>query len=430
MAVKELMTWIPKRQGWIKNYRGKIYTVSARQLKAYPTKDDSREAANQWWETKQAGLTLTTFPHNRMADWYEAQGDPETAKSLREDGAKGQLGHGMDWMGISEAGRAVWGERFRQLKKDQKTNNTLKTCIDRFTDYKKQFIGVKVSLGRWDNLRRYLSQFSDFCGSIPIENLNGSVLSSYHAHLTKQIKADKFSEAYAHDSLAAVKQFVKWAWENNLVDELPRNIKASDISITIEAQEIKTLTLDEIKGILAVGTGSIRLYNLLCLNFGFTTIDISNLKRSELDLKRRVIIRKRTKTKKDKGVPTVEYALWDETVRLLKQLPPTDKTYVFINGNGLQLVRRELHDDKISRVDSIAKDFQKWFTLNKIKDVSLKQFRSAASSLIANSEYARYYDYYLGHAPRGIGERNYAVPNNEVFSQLLTWLGGQILGAN
>ena len=53
MPSQEHMTWNAKQKRWLKKYEGTMYSVSPRQLKCPPTKDDSRQAANQWWEAKQ-----------------------------------------------------------------------------------------------------------------------------------------------------------------------------------------------------------------------------------------------------------------------------------------------------------------------------------------------------------------------------------------
>jgi hypothetical protein len=56
MARTELMSWIPKERRWVKRYRRVHYAVSPRQLKTAPTKEASREAANQWWTKKRAEI--------------------------------------------------------------------------------------------------------------------------------------------------------------------------------------------------------------------------------------------------------------------------------------------------------------------------------------------------------------------------------------
>src|SRR4051812_10142734 len=62
MPHKLLMSWIPRRKGWYKKYRGDLYSVSARQLGSEPTKQDSWRAANRWWEAKKAEIDAQAPP--------------------------------------------------------------------------------------------------------------------------------------------------------------------------------------------------------------------------------------------------------------------------------------------------------------------------------------------------------------------------------
>ncbi len=56
MARSFEMTWIANRRGWMKEYKGKKYAVSCRQLGAEETKEGSYQAANAWWERKRAEI--------------------------------------------------------------------------------------------------------------------------------------------------------------------------------------------------------------------------------------------------------------------------------------------------------------------------------------------------------------------------------------
>ena len=54
MPTVELMGWNKDQRRWFKDHRGKMHSVSPRQLKTEPTKEASRQAANDWWTKKQA----------------------------------------------------------------------------------------------------------------------------------------------------------------------------------------------------------------------------------------------------------------------------------------------------------------------------------------------------------------------------------------
>src|SRR4051794_30427927 len=56
------MAWVESRNGWMKQFRGKKYAVSCKQLReaGYAllsnTKEGSRTAANSWWDQKEAEM--------------------------------------------------------------------------------------------------------------------------------------------------------------------------------------------------------------------------------------------------------------------------------------------------------------------------------------------------------------------------------------
>jgi integrase len=56
MAMKCLMSWIKSRKGWMKEYKGKKYTISCRQLGTPESKEASYQAANAWWTARKAQI--------------------------------------------------------------------------------------------------------------------------------------------------------------------------------------------------------------------------------------------------------------------------------------------------------------------------------------------------------------------------------------
>src|SRR5262249_48767942 len=65
------MAWIPSRRGWMKEYQGKKYAVSCRQLGVPETKDGSYQAANQWWQQKKAEIDAANRPAPRTSQPLE-----------------------------------------------------------------------------------------------------------------------------------------------------------------------------------------------------------------------------------------------------------------------------------------------------------------------------------------------------------------------
>jgi integrase len=71
MARTYQMTWVPSRRGWMKEYGGRKYAISCRQLselmgKPVPeTKEGSYQDANAWWAKKKAELDEASKPKIR-----------------------------------------------------------------------------------------------------------------------------------------------------------------------------------------------------------------------------------------------------------------------------------------------------------------------------------------------------------------------------
>ena len=159
---------------------------------------------------------------------------------------------------------------------------------------------------------------------------------------------------------------------------------------------------------------------------GQTQKDISDLRITQVDWKRGTITRKRSKTAKHKGVPTVTYRLWKETFRLLKQEKSSDKARVLLNRNGGPLKVERLNENgRLQKVDNIASDYnrlRKKISITK----SLKYFRITSSSLIkSNKDYRGLEGLFLGHAPATVEERHYTQAPQQLLDEAITWLGQQ-----
>ena len=178
-----------------------------------------------------------------------------------------------------------------------------------------------------------------FAGQVGVENLNANLLANYHTHLLTEIQAEKITATYAKGLLGTAKSFVRHLWEREVIDSLPRNL--NKLQIATDAPTIKTFTPKEITTLLDEATERTRLYALLMLNTGMTGKDISDLDPKEVDWQQGRIIRKRSKTKREKSVPVVNYKLWPETFRLLKKYGNRKGEHVLLNSQGLPLRRWE-----------------------------------------------------------------------------------------
>jgi hypothetical protein len=99
---------------------------------------------------------------------------------------------------------------------------------------------------------------------------------------------------------------------------------------------------------------------------------------------------------------------------------------VLLTETGLPFVRKELRGGKLVKADGFASNFvhlKKRLKLNR----SLKQLRKLGASLLdTHPTYGRFVQYFLGHSPRTVADKNYRLPSQELFDAAVTWLGQQL----
>lgn len=428
MAKKELMGWIAERKTWQKRYNGILYTRSCRQLKAPPNKAASVDAANAWWEAKQKELdqtTVTSVGHhteilNRANQWAELH-EVEDRLLVWDDEKQDRL----TWRGLSEEARAVWLDRIKSITPRRRSGN-LDKLIAQFLDYKQAKVAAgQLSAGRWDNCRRYLSQWKQFIGNPDPKALDGIQLERYHALLLRRIAANNVAQETAKSNLSVVKEFYGWLHKQDVLDKTPKNL--DDINITVEKKRVKTLPLDYIKRLLAGATDREKLYLLLMMNCGMTQGDISGLRQEEVNWNKGIIVRKRSKTKQHQGVPTVSFPIWRSTLKLLQSFHTKKGDYVLTNEDGGQLKTERITDDgKYTKTDNIAVAYYRLCKRLKIKQQPLKLIRKTSATLLRNSDqYSQFAVLFLGHSPRGIAETHYFGDAGVSFSDAIRWLAKQ-----
>ena len=307
---------------------------------------------------------------------------------------------------------------------------TLKAAIDRFLTTKQSQVGQGITPGRWDCLQRYTLAFSRFIGDgLAVADLAESHLADYHAHLLTKIKHHDYSRDTAWLAMAIVKQFVRWAYRQRMIAEMPRNMDSrdcDDLTITTPAKQIPTFTTDEVKDILKAATPTTRLYVLLALNCGMTQKDISDLKPDQVDLDLGTITRKRSKTTNCENVPVVCYKLWAETLRLLRIHRSSDPGRWLVSEENNPLAVVELSDDgKLRRWDCVAQAFKYLRASMSIKH-PFKVLRKTSATMLAGSrDFCSVAELFLGHAPKTIADKHYADAPQKILDDGLDWMAGQ-----
>jgi integrase len=342
----------------------------------------------------------------------------------------------LDSLNMTIAEKIEWGERLDSLKDHQRwtqqaePGETVSDNIDSFLAFQKQrATSAQISGTHFTSMQDRLKVFRAFTGHTAIATMNGQSLTGFHSHLASQVEANEMKTGYAVNLLRTTKQFIRWCWENEIIENLPRNI--GSLSFASETREVPTFTTGEITAVIDNATDKTRLFVLLALNCGMYQSDITNLKQSEVDWRQGTITRKRSKTKKQKKVPTVCYHLWDETFRLLKKCRSTDSDRVLLteHGNplsqkGLNSVGKRVNNDAIKLAFNYAcKKLLKHAKLKTAKPFS--HLRKTSSTKLEEGEYGRFSQYFLSHAPASLTEARYAKPSPEQFIDACKWLGVQ-----
>ncbi len=225
-------------------------------------------------------------------------------------------------------------------------DQSLRAYVDRYLkDKEHQAAAGEVTVGRHYALKLHLTHFQDWLGKdTAVGEIDGESLMKYRADLLDKVVANEWGRTTAAHHMTSVKSFVRWLWHIEAIPALPRILDGRSTVLTISrpSPAVVTFTKDEIKTLLGKASDRTKLYILLMLNCGMTQKDISDLLISEVDWEVGRIVRKRSKTSDEENVPVVNYLLWPETIRLLRQeRAPDSEDRVLLNFNGSPILSEE-----------------------------------------------------------------------------------------
>ncbi len=408
------MKWIAGQNRWAKQVDGKRYYLTPARLRKLGydcdnTKLGSRAAANAYWDAFEAELQASkrivandTGKLLKTAIWNSKFGKLEFG--IDEEGRRYQkYDDGFYLHGADDLVRGYYLKE-TELRQAVKTTETIGHWLDQyFADKKKLAASGNRSSDTIATMVGLLKQIGIFCGrESPVSSINGVLIQRYNSHLHELVAKGECKPWSAHNRFSAFKSFVRWLYQLELID-LPRNLTSKHLGfdLTNSQSEPVALPIDTIKQFLAICEPRQKLVVLLGLNFGFTQKDTAEFNR--LDIVDGHYDHKRAKTKKHAGVPKPKYLIWQETAKLLEvETLPTRRQIETMYDT----LNRKRTGDKIAP----------------------KHFRSTAASLIYNSPYSQYAQYFLGHSPRTIADKHYIVPSQTEFDECLKWLRNQIFG--
>ena len=317
--------------------------------------------------------------------------------------------------------RGKWAERIRQLDRGSRTKgNSTQTVgfqIRRFLAFKAaQVAGDHRAVATFGTLKERLTYFERWFGAgVHVKEINGTTLRDYYQHLL----ARSVGNIRKRNLFNASKQWIRWAWKQDDVEleTLPKAMNDDELTflthINKEGEETEVsedllFTPDEIIAMTSGLPLRWRCYVALCLNCGFTQIDLANLKKQQIDLEQGRLIFKRTKTKRHKSPPKVNYKLWSVTVALLREVISDDPVYVFVTKNGRKLMTNTLDDGKVKRWDTVGCAWTKMRKRNRVPDKPFKYLRKTGSNWLKyHDEFSSLQQTYLAQKPYTVAGKHY-----------------------
>jgi len=273
-------------------------------------------------------------------------------------------------------------------------------------------------------LRHRLAHFRAFAGAISTNEFSGKQLSAFYDELLGKIESKELRPWTAKSVLSAVKRFVTWMYDEEVIECLPR--KMERLSIEITKSQVVTLPLDHVKTLLAGARGRTKLYLLLMLNCGMYQGDISDLQPSEVNWTTGRITRQRSKTKGGTNVLTVSYKLWPETFALLQQCRSASGNRALTNRDGGALRDTGFKDDDghTRNNDAVKSAYFRLCKRLKVPARPLKLLRKTSASLLSNEpRFRSLHQLFLGHAPSSVAEIHYVATDKNILDEALAWLG-------
>lgn len=335
---------------------------------------------------------------------------------------------------LALGGSEYWADKYAQARVVT-TDRKIGTHFDAWLELKR----ASASVTSLESLEAFHRQFSR------LEQDKGVVFSS-------EMSIDAIDEAKAREvyqAIAAIwgiegtgkkkwdtfSNFVGYLAENKLIDR-PANLDSKEFKFKIVTIEKPEPNKETLRAFITSLPDRLRLYALLAANTGMNNVDIAQLEWwtekqpmpvAMLDLEKKIIRRKRVKTKTTKRVPTVVYSLWDETHRLLEQECSKTGPLVLLNADGqpLRVEDKGGGGANASHYDAIGASWRDYFRSSKKKKLyTLKDFRFTSSALIQNHEtYYPYQEAFLGQSPKTPAGKNYST--SQSIAHVCKWLEQQ-----
>jgi len=268
----------------------------------------------------------------------------------------------------------------------------------------------QISMKDFANRKSALQDFRLFAAKhshVEMSGNDGMLLSDYRIQLiymtnpTKpEHKADQISGHTVRRRLREVKRLYTWAWEQTVIDSLPRTLNRQFTNVDTKRPDPRYFSPDQVRTLFDAASQRTKLYIALALNCGYRQTDISTLANEDVDWTAGVIDRPRHKT----GMKQ-RHKLWSVTLDLLKAERAGTKGPVLLSETGHGLYRESLAGEgakaRLVHIDVIGLAFNR--VLDKLDmNGSFRMLRNSGANEIAKKyqESPELTDAYLAHTEK------------------------------
>ncbi|MHB8971085.1 MAG: hypothetical protein ACYC3X_14360 [Pirellulaceae bacterium] len=457
MPPKCLMSWEGHpNYRWVKMYRGKRYRVNCDDLNVPRSKQESRQAANEWWRK-----TLLTLQTKHVVDEEQAQfladlsvkidcaanNDPELLSELKKFEQQAKEAR-PDMMPLENekqidarvaASRLfgvvvpddldpivlqslfgsghIWPERLAKHRKTE-TNKTVGHQLEKFLEEVRTVQKPRTHLELSAYLKRTLGT-DIWASETSVESVDEQTVARHYQWLFQQ----NFSPGRHNKVIGFFRRFVEWLYTVALLEKMPRNLYLKKHRRKVVHKGIKTF--DNVRPFIDGLKMPYRLWALLGVNTSMTNADMGQTTWEQIDQERWILTRRRAKTGDDPHTPTVHYELWPETVDALKQLP-NRKGLLFTTENGKPMYGSFYRDDGTVAVkDLFGTYWQRNFDPK--PPIPLGKFRSIGATMLKRHEHYRQYgELFLCNVPTAIIDKNYGAEFDNPFFKALRFIRKQL----
>jgi integrase len=454
MSATYLMRWegAPAYR-WVKMHNGKRFRVSCDDLGVPKNKESSYLAANEWWRKKLSELG----PKNKK-EWLPRPDQEDAVEETKErirwsvshqPSLTPRLKNDLEQMRnsadppildsdvifakrhvLENAGVIfpehldpttleeilgsgdVWRARYQLTKSNPK--HTVESFLTSYLGVLESNCKPASFYEISNYFKRLLSDGSVLLPASDPSLINENTVTEHY----KWLISHQYNPATHNKFLGFFRRFVHELYQDNLIEVMPRNIRKKLHRKKMEKKQLPILDLHLVR--LSHLPDKYKLWVLLGLNCGMTSVDLGSAHWDQIDTGAWTLTRKRVKTEDNDKTPIVTYKLWPETIHFLRIIPK-QHGLLFTSSNNKPLYKCWIDNGKIKKRDLFS---SYWRRLKGIpKCLTMKSFRQiGATAFKANPVYRDYIGYYLGHAPMSIRDIHYSAEHDNPFFVALMFI--------